>query len=145
MPIDSGSSAASPREVWEQAHEHVRAYDLDGFADMFTPDGVLEMPFAPAGLPRRLSGREAIRNFLAPAGDAARRAGRRIKGYSSVVVHETTDPEVIIAEFDLDGEIVASGETYRLSYIQVLRARDGQIVSMRDYMDPRVFARGGDS
>ena len=77
--------------------------------------------------------------------EPARRGGRRIKGYSSVVVHETTDPEVIIAEFDLDGEIVATGETYQLSYIQVLRVRNGQIVWMRDYMDPRVFARGGDS
>lgn len=131
--------------MWEQAHQHVREYDLDAFADMFAPDGVLELPFAPSSIPRRLSGREAIRGFLAPAGEAARSAGRRIKEYSSVVVHETTDPEIIIAEFDLDGEIVGTGETYQLSYIQVLRARNGQIVWMRDYMDPRVFSRIDDS
>ena len=47
MISDSGSSSASRREVWEQAHEHVRVYDLDAFADMFAPDGVLELPFAP--------------------------------------------------------------------------------------------------
>ena len=141
MRTDSETPAVSAREVWEQSHRHVQAYDLDGFADMFAPDGVLELPFAPAGVPRRLSGREEIRRFLAPAGRAARQAGRRIVGYSSVVVHETTDPEVIVAEFDLDGEVSATGETYQLSYIQVLRVRAGQIVSMRDYMDPRVFAR----
>jgi len=72
MPIDSGASAANPREVWEQAHQHVR-------------------------------------------------------------------------DDDLDGEIAATGETYRLSYIQLLRVRNGQIAWMRDYMDPRVFARSGDS
>lgn len=131
--------------MWEQAHQHVRVYDLDAFADLFAPDGVLELPFAPPGIPRRLNGREAIRDFLAPAGEAARRAGRRITGYSSVVVHEATDPEVVIAEFDLDGEIVATGETYQLSYIQVLRVRNGRIIWMRDYMDPRVFSRTGDS
>ena len=135
----------NPREVWEQAHQHVREYDLGAFADMFAPDGVLELPFAPPGIPRRLEGREAIRGFLAPAGEAARSAGRRINGYSSVVVHETTDPEVIIAEFDLDGEIVTTGETYQLSYIQVMMVRNGWIVWMRDYMDPRVFSRIGDS
>jgi ketosteroid isomerase-like protein len=145
MPNDSRSAAATPREVWEQAHQHVRAYDLGAFADMFAPDGVLELPFAPPGIPRQLNGRESIREFLAPAGEAARSAGRRIKGYSSVVVHEATDPEVVIVEFDLDGEIVATGETYQLSYIQVLRVRNGRIVWMRDYMDPRVFARSGDS
>ena len=47
MISDSGSSSASRREVWKQAHEHVRAYDLDAFADMFAPDDVLELPFAP--------------------------------------------------------------------------------------------------
>lgn len=59
------------------------------------------------------------------------------------MVHETTDPEVIIVEFGLDGEIVSTGETYQLSYIQVVRVRNGRIVWMRDYMDPRVFSRIG--
>lgn len=134
------NESTSPRAVWERSHQHVQSYDLERFADMFAIDGVLELPFAPAGVPRRLDGREAIRRFLAPAGRAAREAGRRIVGYSSVVLHQSTDPEVVVAEFDLDG-VTATGETYRLSYIQVVRVRDGRIVHMRDYMDPRVFAR----
>jgi ketosteroid isomerase-like protein len=132
----------SAREVWERAHERVREYDLEGFAEMFAADGVMEMPFAPEGISRRLVGREEIRRVLAPAARASREAGRRILGYSSVVVHQTTDPEVIVVEFDLDGEVTATGERYRYSYVQVVRVRGGEIVLLRDYIDPRVFARG---
>lgn len=133
-------AVSGPREVWEEAHRYVRDYDLDGFAGMFAADGVMELPFAPPGVPRRLEGREQIRRILAPAGRASREAGRRILGYSSVVVHETADPEVIVVEFDLDGEVTDSGEQYQLSYIQVVRVRDGEIVFFRDYMNPQAMA-----
>lgn len=52
--------------MWEQAHQHVREYDLGAFTDMFVPDGVLESPFAPPGIPRRLNGREAVRDTESP-------------------------------------------------------------------------------
>jgi uncharacterized protein len=129
----------SPREVWEQAHRHVRTYDLARFAEMFAENGVMEMPFAPHGVQRRLEGREAIRRALVPAAEAAKRAGRRIVSYSDVVIHETTDPEVIVVEFDLNGIIEPTAERYCYSYIQVMRARRGEIVLLRDYIDPRVF------
>lgn len=130
-----------PREVFERLHQRVRDdYDMDGQADLYAPDGILEMPFAPPGALRRIEGREEIRALLAVAGQAARRAGRRIVRYDPVVVHETADPEVIVAEFDLHGEVSTTGERYRVSFIQVLRARDGQIVSMRDYFDPRALS-----
>jgi uncharacterized protein len=116
-----------PREVFERLHERVRDdYDMDGQADLYAPGGVLELPFAPPGVPRRIRGREEIRAFL-------RVAGRRIVRYDSVVVHETADPEVIVAEFELHGEVSATGAAYRMPFIQVLRIRDGRIVSMRDY------------
>jgi ketosteroid isomerase-like protein len=50
-----------------------------------------------------------------------------------VVVHETLDPEVVVVEFELHGEVLATGDGYRLPYVQVARDRDGAIVSFRDY------------
>ncbi len=132
---------ATPRQVVARLHERVRDdYDMDGQADLYAPDGILELPFAPLGAPRRIVGREAIRAFLGAAGMRARLAGRRIVRYDPLVLHETADPEVIVAEFDLHGEMAETGAAYRLSFIQVLRVRDGQIVSMRDYFDPRALA-----
>ena len=46
----------TPRDVIARAHAFVRAYDLQ-FADCFAVDGVLELPFAPRGMPRRIEGR----------------------------------------------------------------------------------------
>lgn len=131
---------ASTREIWERAHELVKAYDLGRFADMFAAEGVMELPFAPDGVPRRIEGREAIRRFLVPAAEAAKRSGRRILGYTGVVVHESVDPDVIVVEFDLNGTR-EPGAPYRYSYIQVMRVRDGEIALLRDYIDPRVFVR----
>ena len=138
---------AGPREVFKRLHERVRDdYDMDGQADLYAEDGTLELPFAPPGMPRSIRGREEIRGFLGAAGQGAREAGRRILRYDPVLVHETSDPEVIVAEFDLHGDVVATNETYQMSFIQVLRVRDGQIVSMRDYFTtetvPAVFGTG---
>jgi ketosteroid isomerase-like protein len=57
------------------------------------------------------------------------------------VVHETDDPEVIVAEFDYDGLITTTGHAFRFSNVQVLRVRDGLIVETRDYHDHRALAR----
>ncbi len=129
------SRFATPREIFERARQCVLEYDADGFADLFAPDGVMEFPFggAAVGLPESLEGSEQIRRHLSAALGASRRSGRRIVGYDAVVVHETTDPEVVIVEFDLQGEVVRTGQTYPLPYVQMFRVRDGAIVSMRDY------------
>jgi len=135
------ANPVGPREVFERLHERVRDdYDMDGQADLYVVDDTLELPFALPGMPRQLRGREEIRKFLVAAGQRARRAGRRILKYDPLLVHETTDPEVIVAEFDLHGEVAATGETYRMPFIQVLRVREGNIVLMRDYFDPRAMS-----
>jgi uncharacterized protein len=132
----STPAADSPRAVVECVHRLVLTSDIERQADLFAPDGVLEWPFAPVGVPRRLEGREAIRSLLEPLGERMRQAGSRMTGLHAVVVHETLDPEVIIVELELRGEVVATGGVYRLPYIQVFRVRDGQIVSFRDYFGP---------
>jgi uncharacterized protein len=131
---------ASPREVFARLHERVRDdYDMDGQADLYAIDGVLEMPFAPSGMPSSVRGREAIRTLLVAAGQQARQSFRRIVRYDPLVIHDTADPEVIIAEFDVHGEVTTTGAVYRIPFIQVLRVRDGEIVSMRDYFSSQVF------
>ena len=59
----------------------------------------------------------------------------------SIVIHETTDPEVIVAEFEYQGTAADTGEPYALPAIFVLRVRNGEIVSSRDYHDHLASAR----
>ena len=124
---------AGPRQVVERLHRLVAEGDLEGQAELFAADGVLEWPFAPDGVPRRLEGREAIRAVFAPLGRRMREAGRRPGAVADVVVHETLDPEVVVAELALGGDDP-------LPYVQVFRVRDGQILEFRDYFGPRTAA-----
>jgi ketosteroid isomerase-like protein len=128
VPVD-----ASPRAVFERAHGHVRAYDLR-FVDCFAADGVLEMPFAPIGMPRRRVGRDAIRRALEPMYRAARAAGHEVLAYDDVRAHDTADPEVVIVELVAQG-VQADGTPYQMPFIQVVRVRGGEIVELRDYFD----------
>jgi uncharacterized protein len=128
----------TPREVFEAQHRRVLARDMDGQADLFAADGVWEFPFAPAGMPQRLEGREAIRQWSVAAVRAPVRAGRVLTDYDVRALHETADPEVIVVEFDLCGS--AAGEPLQLPYIQVFRVRNGEIVSLRDYFSAETVA-----
>jgi ketosteroid isomerase-like protein len=101
---------------------------------MFTPDGVVELPFPLPGMPRRIEGRDAIRRVLAPVWRAQKDSGRLIERIDPRAVHETDDPGLVVIEFDLHG-VEASGTPYRLSYVHVVTVRDGRIAVLRDYVD----------
>lgn len=132
MPIPPEPKVSSAREVFEQAKRLTLAKDLDGFADLFAPEGVHELPFAPPGLPRRLEGRETLREYFA----AITSTPLKHTGYTNMTVHETADPGVIIAEYDAEGAVTGTGRTYQLRYVQVVHVRDGQITLWRDYSNP---------
>jgi ketosteroid isomerase-like protein len=105
----------------------------DDLADLYAPDVVLEMPFAPAGFPRVTKGREELRRrFQAAAGI------RRVVQASNVVVHETSDPAVLVAEFDLHQE--AAGAAFVSTYVLVVTVADGKITHSRDYADSAAAA-----
>jgi ketosteroid isomerase-like protein len=63
----------------------------------------------------------------------------------NVVVRETDDAEVVVAEFDYRVHHRVTGRTFEAANIQVLRVRDGLIVSSRDYHDHlALVVAGGD-
>jgi ketosteroid isomerase-like protein len=132
-------SGPTPRELWESALRCYQMHDVDRYAAMFTPDGVIELPFTVPGLPGRLTGPDEIYRTLAPLWRASRDSGRRAIRYEPVAVHTTCDPDVIVAEFEVVGED-GSGAAYRLPYVHVVRVRDGRIALLRDYVDSRRIA-----
>jgi ketosteroid isomerase-like protein len=58
----------------------------------------------------------------------------RFTSVTDVVIHETTDPEVVIAEYTMLGE-TATGprRSFAMPLLMVLTIRDGLIVHTRDY------------
>jgi uncharacterized protein len=123
----------SPSAVFERLSEGISAGRWHELADLYAEDAVVDQPFgAPA--PARLEGRETLRARFAVAAELDLKLVAK-----NVVVHETTDPEVIVAEFDYD--ITGSAGTLTAANIQVLRVRDGLIVASRDYHDHLAIAR----
>jgi ketosteroid isomerase-like protein len=128
--------ATSAREVFEQAKRLSLAKDLDGCADLFALDGVHELPFAPPGIPRRLEGRETLREYFAAITGTPLKHTR----FENMTVYETADPGVIIAEYDAHGTVTSTGRSYQLRYVQVMKVQEGQITLWRDYWDPLASA-----
>jgi ketosteroid isomerase-like protein len=57
-----------------------------------------------------------------------------------MVVHETLDPEVVVAEWDYDGLVTTTNHTFAVSNITVTTVRNGKIVASRDYHNHAVLA-----
>jgi uncharacterized protein len=140
--VDTGnvdvSDVRSARGLAEEVHRMVQGTHNVVFADLFAPDGVLEYPFSAPPMPQRLEGREAIREFH----DGASRVRTlfEMEG-SSAVIHETTNPDVVVAEIEHHGTSHVTGQPYRVVALGVIEVRDGEIISYRDYMDPLNVAR----
>jgi len=105
--------------------------DRGDLADFYAEDAVVEIVFRPPGVPARTEGREVLR-----ARFAASTAVLAFDRVGSVVIHQTDDPEVVVAEYDLHGHVVATGKEFVFGYVMVVRVRDGLIVHSRDYGNP---------
>ena len=121
----------TPAQVVQQRRQVLLDHDADGFAGLFAPDAVIEMPTAGPGTPKRLEGRAIIEEY-------SRRAvtGMHIDDFEDVAVHETADPEVVIAETVTRATLTATGLSFTTPSIQVFRVRDGRIVLFRTYVAP---------
>jgi len=99
---------------------------------LMAPDGYIEWPYRPPGVPARLQGRTQIHSYLTEAA----KGFIKFDEYRNVVVHETTDPEVIIVEYEADGTVVATGAPFHQTVIAVFRVQNGRVLSYRDYINP---------
>jgi uncharacterized protein (TIGR02246 family) len=127
--------SATPVDVLAQRRHLILSGDIDGYAELFTPDGVIESPFAPPGAPSRLEGREAIREYSRHV----MASPLRLEEYQVVELYQTQDPEVVIVEMRTKATLTTMGRSFAATSIQILRIRKGQIVLFRDFADSRVL------
>jgi uncharacterized protein (TIGR02246 family) len=129
-------SIATSADVLARRRQLMLNGDADGLADLFAPDAVIEFSFhGPPGTPVRLEGREVIREY-------SRRvlaSPLRLEDYDVAELHQTQDPEVVIAEMRAKATVTTTGRSIAATSIQILRIRDGHIVLFRDFADPRIL------
>ncbi|WP_216204666.1 nuclear transport factor 2 family protein [Amycolatopsis aidingensis] len=124
---------AGPRQLLDRMLPLLRNKELDRLADLYAEDGVHELPYAPPGVPRRIEGRERVREYFG----SLSRVPLHFHEFRPVAVHDTADPEVIVAEYDADGVVTTSGHEFTVRYLWVLRATGGRILCWRDYWNPQ--------
>jgi uncharacterized protein len=136
-PAPKPGSARTPREVFMDFIGTLSSGRWADLADFYAEDAVVEIPFSIPG-PDRVDGREKLRARFEAAVD-----GPIELHAENVVVYETTDPEVVIAEFDYRGKVATTGRSFVTANIQVLRIRDGLIVATRDFHHHLAMAAAG--
>jgi uncharacterized protein len=123
-----------PADVFDRATRCLFASDANAYADMFTPDAVVEWPFNPDGWPKRLEGRDAIRTHVEGVFARFQASGRKLVAVRDAVIHSMGTHEVAV-EFSI--EAATPNGAARLPYVQFLRVtNDGQIAVLRDYFRP---------
>lgn len=122
----------SPVQVLERRRQVLAAHDSDGFVELFADDAVIELPFAAPGMPSRLDGKAAIREY-SKVMDAT---PVRIDDIETVALYESTDPELVVIEIVGKGTVTTTGQAFDSPCIQVFRIRDGLIHLFRDYFNP---------
>ncbi|XQE81627.1 nuclear transport factor 2 family protein [Streptomyces microflavus] len=116
--------------------EHLRltaAGRVDEWVTLFAPDAVLEFPFAPDGVERRVAGRDALVAHMRHFPETFD------VEFGDLVFHETVDPSLVIAEFRSTGTARPTGKPYEQTCISVVRTDDdARITHYLDYWNPLV-------
>lgn len=130
--------SASASGLVHRLFESLASPDPDTFADAMADDVVFEIPFASAGAPVRIVGREAVRAHLAERW--ASRPRRSVIHAVSPAVQATADPELFLVETDLDLTRPDGVRVVVRSSVNVVRVRDGAVTLFRDYMNGALIA-----
>ncbi len=104
--------------------------DGEHFFDIVTDDVVYEVLYAFPGWPRVIHGRADLMARFKGYGDfiALQSAGK-------LITHKTDDGRVIVIEYEVHGNILATGVKYNNRFCSIIKIANRKIVHWRDYMD----------
>jgi ketosteroid isomerase-like protein len=112
----------------------VAAERFSDLARLYARQTDVTHPFSAGSKPLR-SRSDLEEHFGAMAAAQARLPRREV---IDLVIYETTDPEVVVAEFAYRWMLP---EPMSVGCVLVTRVRDGEIVESRDYADPSAMAQ----
>jgi len=124
----------TPRQVLEELIDSVPARRFEALPDLYAPDAVVHHPMQ-LPVPATIEGRNALAEHFQRAAQLPLEMRAE-----NVVIHQTADPEVVIAEFDYWARNIATGAEFTVANVFVVRVREGLIVESRDYSNHVMFA-----
>jgi len=121
----------TPRDLFQQMQQQWFGQVAALTGDLLTDDVIIENPFA-SPRPHRVEGRQQFLDFANP-----RRAAFpvRFDACRTIAIHDTTDPDTIVVEYELTGTSTKTNRQATAAFIGVLTARDGKIALWREYQN----------
>jgi uncharacterized protein len=98
---------------------------------IYADDIVVDLPYAPKHHTGRMEGKAAVLRFLTNIGVYFEDVQ-----IGDPKIYETSDPNVIIAEYPGSSTSKETGLPYRQNYVSFVTVRDGKIVHIREYYNP---------
>jgi uncharacterized protein len=130
---------ASPRDVVESLIRGISEGTWEELSLLYAEDAVVEHPYAVSG-PSRIEGREVLHERFKGAIARVFELNAR-----NLVVRQTDDPEVVVAEYDYEVRVPQTGKVFETANVLVVRVRDGLIVHSRDFHDHHAIAAAVDA
>jgi ketosteroid isomerase-like protein len=131
------STPLSPADVFDRLVHGVGDKRWDELPALYADRTHVVHPMDPDRPPALTSRAELARHF----GRGGEVLGQVRFEPAAITVHQTVDPEVIVAEFEYRGVIPGTTDRFAIPNVFVMRIRDGQIVESRDYADHGELAR----
>ncbi|MEU9775598.1 nuclear transport factor 2 family protein [Streptomyces sp. NPDC047968] len=133
MPVPT-----SPADLYRHSLRLLLDKNIPAWVALWAEDGLMELPFAPEGRPRRLQGKEAVAAYMRHCPDHI-----DLHDFPDLRIHRTADPETIVVEMRGVGRLVETGAPFDMTYIAVVTVREGRITSYRDYWNPLAVLEPG--
>lgn len=133
MSNDSEDKLSGFAELLRHGLGDLLTPEATNFVEMMTEDGIVEFPYAPDGAVHSVTGRAELNSYLEHLNGVI-----ELLSFSEPRVHHTTDPHVVILEFNAQGRGVKTAALYKQTYISVITVRNGHIEHYRDYWNPLV-------
>lgn len=131
----------TPHEVFLRLVHGVCEERWEDVIELYAEQTHVEHPFHPLAVPPLRSPEELRAHFGIGVPPGAYKGHALRRRPAGINVHETADPEVIVAEFRYEGTVVETGQPFTVPAVFVMRVRDGKIIESRDYLDHLRSAR----
>lgn len=110
--------------------------DMASFAQVWSDDAVQDMPYSPAGFPKRVVGKENLMAHYAKWPDISGEA----KFTDNLRFYPMRDANLVFAEYTGSVDVLSTGRLYEQTYGGLFHIEDGKINLFREYYDPSAFA-----
>jgi uncharacterized protein len=134
--IDAEALAAVNRDL---AKKVVELLGTEEQFELYADDIVMEFPYGPSlGMPDRFVTKPKVVDYVRHILEGLRGIVIRQMSFSSVA----DDPTTVFVEYQADVP-TPGGNTYRQIYVNKMQFRDGKLLHMREFWDPKRIIDAG--